>query len=235
MKIIKLTESQYDDILNDPLLDDNNEFSFETLKTMDWQNYQELDAYCQRCGLHRIGSGAGRIVYALDDNLVLKIAKGNRDQNDGEVFAYRNMSEDLKDFVPTIFDYDKSSMRPLWIISEQVLPASYADFQKLLGIDFGSYTSGQDIRDMHKDLETYSKYPGKKENESINLMMFLEDYGEHDLSLYTYELKHNEWLGKLVKMLNHGFVSYYELMNIENWGLVHRNGKTSIVVLDTGM
>jgi hypothetical protein len=233
--IIKLTESQYDDILNDPLLDDNNEFSFDTLKTMDWENYQELDAYCQSCGLQRIGSGFGRIVYALDDRMVLKIGKGGRDQNDAEVFAYRNMSEDLKDFVPVIFDYDKSNMKPLWIISEQVLPASYADFQKLLGIDFGSYQSQQDIKDMNNDLKTYEKYPGKKTNESINLMAFLEDYGEGDLSLYTYELKHNEWLGKLVKMLNHGFVSYYELENIENWGLVHRNGKTSIVILDTGM
>ena len=233
--IIRLTESQYDDILNDPLLDDGNEFSFDTLKTMDWKNCRELDAYCQRCGLQRIGSGMGRIVYALDDNLVIKIANGSHDQNDAEVFAYRHMSDDLREFVPTIFAYDKQNIRPMWIITERVLPASYADFQKLLGMDFGSYQSQQDIKDMNNDLKTYEKYPGKNPNESINLMMFLEDYGEGDLSLYMYELKHDKWLNTLCKMLNQGFVSYYELENIENWGLVHRNGKTSIVILDTGM
>lgn len=233
--IIKLTENQYDNILNDPLLDDNNEFSLKTLKTMDWENCQELDAYCQRCGLHRLGSGIGRNVYALDDRLVIKIARGSHDQNEAEVFAYRNMSDDLKEMVPVVFDYDKRHLRPMWVITERVLPASYADFKKLLGIDFGSYQSQNDIKDMNNDLKSYEKYPNKETNTNINLMMFLEDYGEGDLSLYMYELKHDKWLNTLCKMLNQGFVSYYELENIENWGLVHRNGKTTIVILDTGM
>lgn len=232
--IIKLTESQYNDIFDDPLLDERDEFSFETLKSMDWNNCWELDAYCQRCGLSRIGSGAGRIVYAIDDNLVIKIANGSHEQNDAEVFAYRNMSPELREFVPAIFAYDKNRMRPMWIITERVLPASYADFQKLLGIDFGSYQSQQDIKDMNNDLKAYSKYPSEKGN-NLNLMMFLEDYGEGDISLYMNDLKHNKWLNTLLQMLNHGFVSYYELENIENWGLVHRNGKTSIVILDTGI
>ena len=234
MRIIRLTESQYDDIWNDPLLDDKNVFSYETLKTMDWQNGIELDAYCQRCGLSKIGEGIGRNVYAIDDNLVIKVSKKSHDQNEGEVFAYRNMSDELKEMVPTIFAYDKKNIRPMWIITERVLPASYADFQKLLGIDFGSYESQQDMKDMKNDLETYKKYPSNKEN-GLNLMMFLEDYGDGDISLYMNDLKHNEWLNTLCKMLNQGFVSYWELENIANWGLVHRNGKTNIIILDTGM
>ena len=234
MRIIRLTESQYDDILNDPLLDNKNVFSYETLKTMDWKNGIELDAYCQRCGLSKIGEGIGRNVYAIDDNLVIKVSKKSHDQNEGEVFAYRNMSDELKEMVPTIFAYDKKNIRPMWIITERVLPASYADFQKLLGIDFGSYESQQDMKDMKNDLETYKKYPSNKGN-GLNLMMFLEDYGEGDISLYMNDLKHNEWLNTLCKMLNQGFVSYWELENIANWGLVHRNGKTNIIILDTGM
>lgn len=235
IKIIKLTESQLDDILNDPLLDEGEDFSFETLKNMDWKDYRELDVYCQRCGLQQIGSGAGRIVYALDDRLVLKIGKGNYEQNDAEVFAYRKMSEDLREFVPMIFDYDKQHMRPMWIISERVLPASYADFKKILGIDFGNYQSSQDIKDMNNDLETYKKYPSKQTDESINLSEFLDAYADGDISLFSNEIKHNRWLNTLVKMLNQGFVSYMELWVIENWGLVYRNGKPCIIILDTGM
>ena len=234
MKTIIITESQYDDIMNDPLLDEKREFTFETLKTMDWKNWQELDAYCQRCGLSMLGSGFGRIVYALDDNLIIKVAKGNYEQNENEVFAYRHMSDELKEMVPCIFAYDKNHIRPMWIISERVLPASYADFKKLLGIDFGSYQSSKDIQNMNDDLKSYAKYPNGKGN-GLNLMMFLEDYGEGDLSLYMNDLKHNKWLNTLCKMLNQGFASYYELENIENWGLVHRNGKTNIIILDTGI
>lgn len=234
MRIIKLTESQYNDIWDDPLLDDKNVFSYQTLKAMDWENGTELDAYCQRCGLSKIGEGIGRNVYAIDDNLVIKVAKNSHEQNESEVSAYRFMSDELKEMVPTIFAYDKNHTRPMWIITERVLPASYADFKKLLGIDFGSYESQQDIKDMESDLETYKKYPNGKGN-GLNLMMFLEDYGEGDLSLYMNDLKHNEWLHNLYIMLNRGFVSYYELENIANWGLVHRNGKTNIIILDTGM
>lgn len=124
----------------------------------------------------------------------------------------------------------------MWIIAEQVLTATYADFQKILGIDFGSYTSSADIAQMEQDMQTYSKYPGKTINKySFNLMDFLESYGENDIEPYFDQIKTNPWLKELYTLLQNHIVLYWELENIKNWGLVKRNGQPKLVILDIGL
>lgn len=239
---IIITEQQADslqDIFNDPLLDKVGQtFSVNTLKTMYWQNASELMLYCDYCNLLCLGEGANRKVYQIDDQHVLKVEKylSNNSQNAREVDIFRHCNQEEKNFLPQIYDWDKNHTQPLWIISEQVLTATYADFPKLLGFDFGSYTSSADITQMKQDMETYSKYPGKTINSfSINLMDFLESYGDNDLSLYQSEIANNKWLQNLKKILDNGVVNYWELEIIENWGIVHRNGKTQLVILDIGI
>ena len=192
------------------------------------------------CNLLCLGEGASRKVYPINDETVLKIEKDthfNSDkQNEKEVQSFRNCDNEMKQFVPNIIDYDKNNLYPLWIVAEQVLPASYADFQKLLGIDFGYYTSKADIEQMKQDLQDYSKYDGKKADcFSLNLMDFLEAYGEGDLSLYQSDIYNNKWLQKLLKLLDNGIVNYWELEVIRNWGLVKRNGMPTLVILDIGI
>lgn len=243
MKTIKITESQYNDILNDPLLDNNNEpenFSLKVLRDTYWEDSWELIAYCDRCGLSRLGNGIGRIVYALDDRLVLKIINGNGNyrQNESEVFSFTEMSPELREMVPVIFAYDKNHTRPMWIISERVLTATYADFTKILGFTFGGWTSNQDKKDEINDLKTYEKYQNQSEQKKFDLCMFLDDYEYNRESFYgEYKeiIKNSHWIQKLLRILNRGFVGASELTLINNWGLVQRNGKPCIVILDIGM
>lgn len=239
---IVITEQQANDlqdIFNDSLLDNVGQtFSVNTLKTMGWNSGYELIQYCEHCNMLCLGEGANRKVYQIDDQHVLKIEKykTNQSQNEREVNTFMDCNQQERKFLPYIYDWDKINIRPLWIISEQVLTATYADFQKLLGIDFGSYTSSADITQMKQDMETYSKYPGKTINKfSFNLMDFLEAYGDNDLSEYDYDIKKNKWLQGLIKILDNGVVNYWELEIIENWGIVHRNGKTQLVILDIGI
>lgn len=241
---IFITEQQANDlqnIFNDPLLDNvGHTFSIDTLKTMDWKNGSELIQYCESCNLYKLGEGASRVVFQIDDEKVIKIEKdkrfGTEQQNDQEVNAYRKCDDNMKEFVPIIYEWDKNHIYPMWIIAEQVLTATYADFQKILGIDFGSYTSSADIAQMKQDMQNYSKYPGKTINKySFNLMDFLEAYGENDLELYYDQIKTNPWLKELFILLQRHIVCYWELENIQNWGLVQRNGKPKLIILDIGI
>ena len=131
--------------------------------------------------------------------------------------TFKKLNDEMKQLVPNIIDYDKNNPKPLWIIAEQVLPAKYADFQKILGFD--------------------SKYDGKTVNSfSFNLMDFLESYGnDDDFELYHNQIKNNQWLKDLYMLLSHDFVSYWELENINNRGLVKRNGEPKLIVLDIGI
>lgn len=242
-KVIFITEEQaknLEDIFNDPMFDNVKQFDINFLKQNKWKNGTELIHYCDMCNLLCLGEGASRKVYQINDETVLKIEKDthfNSDkQNEKEVQSFRNCDNEMKQFVPNIIDYDKNNLYPLWIVAEQVLPASYADFQKLLGIDFGYYTSKADIEQMKQDLQDYSKYDGKKADcFSLNLMDFLEAYGEGDLSLYQSDIYNNKWLQKLLKLLDNGIVNYWELEVIRNWGLVKRNGMPTLVILDIGI
>lgn len=244
-RTILITEQQADnlqDILNDSIFNYNvNRFSVDVLKTMDWKDGNEIIQYCENCNLYKVGEGASRIVYQISDEQVLKIEKnnrfGSRNQNEQEVSTFRTLNDEMKQLVPNIIDYDKNHLKPLWIIAEQVLPAKYADFQKILGFDFGSYESSEDIRQMKQDLQDYSKYDGKTVNRfSFNLMDFLESYGNNDdFEMYFDQIKNNQWLKDLYMLLNHNVVSYWELENINNWGLVKRNGEPKLIVLDIGI
>lgn len=240
-----ITENQYkelNDLFGDNLLDDiTDSFSIEFVKTNKWKNASELINYCDRYGLYKAGEGASRIVYQISDEHVLKIEKDSRfesrNQNEQEVATFRTLNDEMKQLVPNIIDYDKNNLKPLWIIAEQVLPAKYADFQKILGFDFGSYESSEDIRQMKQDLQDYSKYDGKTVNRfSFNLMDFLESYGNNDdFEIYFDQIKNNQWLKDLYMLLNNNVVSYWELENINNWGLVKRNGEPKLIVLDIGI
>lgn len=242
-KVIFITEEQaknLEDIFNDSMFDNVKQFDINFLKQNKWKNGTELIHYCDMCNLLCLGEGASRKVYQINDETVLKIEKDTRfnsyKQNEKEVQSFRNCDNEMKQFVPNIIDYDKNNLYPLWIVAEQVLPASYADFQKILGIDFGSYTSSNDITQMKQDLQDYSKYDGKKADcFSLNLMDFLEAYGEGDLSLYQSDIYNNKWLQELVKILDNGVANYWELEIIENWGLVKRNGMPTLVILDIGI
>ena len=242
-KTIVITEKQVnrlEDIFNDPLLKDVGQtFSIDDLKSIKWKNGEEIIRYCESCNLLKLGQGQGRVVFQIDDEKVLKIQRSSYSltkQNQGEIDAFRQCDKDMQQFIPYIYDWDKDNIYALWIISEQVLPASYADFQKILGIDFGNYTSSADITQMKQDLKDYSQYNGETVNKfSINLMDFLEAYGEVDIKPYIDIIKNNKWFNELYKLLSNGIVTYWELENIENWGLVKRNGKPKIIILDIGI
>ena len=221
------------DIYNNPM------FSVDTLKSTKWENGNEIIQYCEYCNLMCLGQGISRKVFQIDDEHVIKIEKGVRcemNQNTRELAAFLDCNEEMKQFVPNIFDWDKADRYPLWLISEQVLPASYADFQKILGIDFGSYTSSEDIRQMKADLERYSEYPGKTAGQyGFNLMDFLEAYDENDISIYRPYIQKSKWLQELVNLLDNGIVNPWELQIIDNWGLVNRNGQPKLIILDIGI
>lgn len=242
-RTIVITEQQLKNLQNkenvSKLGNSSSTFSIDTLKSTDWKHGEEIIQYCEDCNLICLGQGISRKVFQIDDERVIKVEKNVRhtdNQNTRELEAFQDCNDEMKQFIPYIYDWDKTGSGPLWIIAEQVLPATYADFQKILGINFGSYTSPSDIEKMRQDIEDYSKYDGKTCNKyGFNLMDFLEAYDEGDISIYESYIQKSKWLQELLKLLNYGIVNSWELENIENWGLVMRNQEPKLIILDIGI
>ena len=221
-----------------------NDFSIDVLRKTKWKDCREIINYCYSCNLSNIGEGIERTVFSMgeDTNFVIKVIKHNGDtQNLEEIKSYLDMSEDEKEMVPVIFDYDRNNSVPMWIISEKVLSASYSDFPKLLGCNFGSYTDYNSIKNRDEDLSNFSDYDFGYNDKNVeympNLMEILDEYEEYGTANDDFKMlmKKSNWWVMLYKLLSNFLVSPWELENIDNWGLVYRNGETKLVILDIGI
>ena len=107
----------------------------------------ELETICKRThqfapviravkesGIQYLGSGTSRMVFKLNDQKVLKLAKNVKglDQNNAEADWY------LKKVIG-IAEWYSASNEDIWIVSELCTKARQADFRKKLGISFAEY------------------------------------------------------------------------------------------------
>ncbi|MBP5457740.1 MAG: hypothetical protein J6Y37_14705 [Paludibacteraceae bacterium] len=236
MRVFKLTESQFDDIFDDPLLSMPDEFSYSVLKGNNWSKPQEICDYCDYCGLHCIGEGTSRKVYALDDSLVLKVATDNCDQNENEVSSYRSMDDEMRSLSPTILSYDKAHMRPFWIVMERVLPATLYDFKKILGVNFktkhcDNYSEEQS-NELRSDSHRYKQYGDVSSVRGycgFSVCDYIDYVYDHRsvewLNKYGHKLSDKGWFQSLYRFIARGYAFPWELQILANWGLVRRNGK----------
>lgn len=84
-----------------------------------------------------IGSGSSRVVWLLDNNKVIKLAKNKKGiaQNEVEV----NTSDDyyIGDIFPKVFEYDKEGYN--WIVSECCPRAKESDVLEITGLKYASF------------------------------------------------------------------------------------------------
>ena len=179
--------------------------------------YDEMIYYCREMLGEPIGNGSSRIVFQIDDETCLKLAKNNAGiaQNMEEIKIGLNSG---LEFVPKVFN-GSDEKNGVWIISEFVLPAEKGDFRKVFGIKFDDVTNfcyhlqfskGNFNSDFHKEC----------------IKNIYDDYSWCVMG--TKLLKEIEYLyDKYGSLVN-------DLVKQDNWGMCRRNGKTYMVMLDSG-
>lgn len=91
-------------------------FNMEHFKTL--RSFNQRIQYCEQ-NLQRISSGTSRIVYKIDNEKVLKLAKNSKGLAQNEVEAGYSKYNDLEDLVARTFDYDEKN---LWVEMELARP-----------------------------------------------------------------------------------------------------------------
>lgn len=180
--------------------------------------------------------GSSRVVFEVDDNVVLKLAWDERgiSQNRTEVESY-NKTVKYKQIFPTIFSYSKNYV---YILVENVIPIAQlnvtstaeglppTDIEECLGVTPQEFEkimsvveSCQSYNSLYVDrLAELTMYGGK-----VNLLEFIKMHMQQNanFNLLMNYLFDNPELSK------EGFC-------IENIGMTERNGKPWIVILDNG-
>ena len=211
-----LTEEQFNEVQDSDIINNNlsNPFSFEVLNSL--RSFNGKIRYCQT-HLRRISSGSSRIVYQINDNAVLKLAKNSKGlaQNENEI-NYSNISP----LFAQVYKADEDNAS--WIVSEYARKATAMDFRNLIGHSFKFVQEFIDA--CHSQYGRYSRWDGTWSD-------FFERVADCDESLpgcdFFYEL--NEYL------TNYQLESIGDLKRPSTYGVADRQNGEEIVIVDYGL
>lgn len=238
----------------------DKEFSYNELDNI--KSFRERFNYCTKHLGAGIGQGSSRIVFQIDDEKVLKLAKntGGLYQNKWEWNFYKNLNgiEILPEVYLCSDDY-------AYIVSDYVLPAKKKDFYKILGILWYNFEKDIlmpvwhviELDEMYKGYN--KKYIGQKnyfeENwPDILNNKFLISINKYDDIIPVSEKAHKHiiktilspvvkyctrigemnFLKNLMTYCKAEGVGWADLVGLSNWGISNKNKKLHLVLLDSG-
>jgi mRNA-degrading endonuclease RelE of RelBE toxin-antitoxin system len=211
MKII-ITENQLKTIIKGDLEEEYPEsWSIEDFKKIN--SFTGRVRYCEE-KLQRISSGSSRIVYKIDNEKVLKLAKNKKGlaQNETEI----GFSEDYlwDGLITEIFDYDEDG---LWVESELARKLSPKTFQSFVGISFEQYCEGLKYYEYERASESERRYYSLSKPQKYD------------------EMWENEWTNEILQLIGSYELPVGDLCRTSTYGIVKRDGNDVIVIIDYGL
>ena len=186
-------------------------FSMEEFKTL--TSFNKRIKYCEN-NLKRISSGSARIVYAIDNEKVLKLAKNKKGLAQNEVEIGYGQYHDLTNVVAKIFDYETNN---LWVEMELARKVRVADFKQIIGFDFKTYSIA---------ITNY----GNNTNQQKNKMK----YPKLDSEI-TEAMWENEFIYSIFSFIGNYDLPIGDLTRLNSYGIVKRDGEDIIVIIDYGL
>lgn len=207
-------------------------FSFEELKNC--RTYAAKKRYLEN-HLEKLGTGSSRIVFRVDDEKVIKLAKNPKGlaQNEEEI----SKGDWDVDIFAEVFDSDQDNF---WIEMELARKPKKSDVKRIYGVPFSI------IEDFMVKVYKQAGSDGYKYKflgyENHNFENFWNDFWEWDDGNPTSHFKITDKLGYFLKsiyeyMANYGlyFPDFSDMRVLRNWGIVERNGEEEMVLIDMGL
>jgi len=185
-------------------------WSLEEFKKL--TSYQQRIKYCET-HLQRLGSGSSRIVYKIDDEKVLKLAKNKKGLAQNDVEATYSSYHDISDIVARVFDYDDND---LWVEMELARKLTPSIFKTITGFDFKDYCAT--LNNHYTEINPQKRGYKMSVDPAISKAMWEQEF--------TYDML--------------SFVGGYDiptgdLCRVSSYGVVHRNGSDQVVLVDFGL
>jgi hypothetical protein len=185
-------------------------FSMEQFKQL--KSFNQRIQYCEQ-HLQRISSGSSRIVYRIDDEKVLKLAKNKKGlaQNKAEVEYGTEIY--LEGIVANIFEYDEDG---LWVEMELARKITESEFKRISGFEFKDFAAA--LNNYHHERTNYRNGYKMKVDPEIVAQMW-ED----------------EFVYGIFQYLGNYDVPVGDLTRLSTYGIVKRDGQDTIVLIDYGL
>jgi predicted nucleotidyltransferase len=192
------------------------EFNLQTLSSI--KSFAGKLKYCKQMLGPTFGSGSSRIIFEIDDNKVLKLAKNQKGlaQNEFEEDTSRNSSA-----VVEVFDCADDYS---WLVEENCVPAKEKDFEQIIGIPFETYC---DL--VRWNYNSYT-YPFR------HLPLYTMSAQEaQKLTEQLYEQDEYNFVHQVMRLMGDYQLPCGDLTRISTYGMVNRDGTPEIIVLDSDL
>ena len=142
--------------------------------------------YCQKFLGNAIGSGTGRIVFDLTDDMVLKLSRSNNHtQNESECRNIEQLSKKC-DIFPKVYGHADDYS---WIVCERVVQFHPADCNIVLGIPFSTnYWNLKQYKDANVSNQTRYNYLSKDSKDYYSDLANYNDYSVQPVQQETEKL-----------------------------------------------
>jgi hypothetical protein len=174
---------------------------FKNLKT-----FGERIKYCEE-NLTRISSGSARIVYKIDDEKVLKLAKNKKGIAQNEVEIGYSNDYYIKGLVGEIFGYDENN---LWLEMQLAQKVTKSIFKRVNDMDFEYFC------------EVLYYFSTKKRG------WFSEPQNADNAW-------DNDFFVEMINFVNTYKLPVEDFQSLSSYGLVKKNGFEKIVLVDYGL
>lgn len=209
MKLI-ITEGQFDKLIEMAYPSHFNMQEFKNLKS-----FSQRMNYCNQ-HLRRMTSGSGRVIYQIDDEKVLKLAKNQKGiaQNSVESEEYIQSYS----IAAHVFETGENDTFVEMELARKVSPSI---FRSVVGFDFkyvGPYLYNR--FEAGKRSRLYSGGVIPKKDIPLDIEKMLDE---------------DEWMGDLGSLIGDYDMPIGDVGRLNSYGLVKRDGQDAVVLVDFGL
>lgn len=189
-------------------------WNLEKFKTI--RSFNQRIKYCEE-HLQRISSGSSRIVYKIDDEKVLKLAKNKKGLAQNELEATYSSYNDLSDILARTFD---SADDNTWVEMELARKVTPSNFNQITGFNWDYF-----IKAMEKQ---YYRTNPEKDRWGVGNKKVIPDEIEE-------KMWEDEFTYSMLSLLANYDIPVGDLVRTSSYGIVKRNGQDTIVLIDYGL
>lgn len=192
------------------IMDEDYPSSFDMEHFKSLRKYSERVRYCDQ-HLKKISAGSARIVYIIDNEKVLKLAKNEKGVAQCEVEIQWGNDSYFGGILAKTLD---SHPDGLWVEMELARKVKKGDFKTLAGFNFD-------------DLNTYLRN-AEQQNKGRKPIFGIDPEVQEALD-------ENEFVTELKDLMNSMDAPAGDMTRLNSYGLVKRNGHDTIVLIDFGL
>lgn len=197
--------------LIESLIDEDYPSNFNSEEFKKLKSFNQRVNYCNN-NLTRISSGSSRIVYKIDEEKVLKLAKNKKGLAQNEIEISYGNYYDLNDIVAKVFDSDSNN---LWVEMELAKRVNANIFKNIVGFSFDDFTKAV-----------------------YNYGLSLKNTSHSEMSIdknLVAKMWENEFIYSIFNYIGDYDVPTGDLTRLNSYGLVKRGGEDTIVLIDYGL